>query len=570
MINTASYLLTKCLSEQLVFDPLKDEVVGYVDLGPLGRTNEYANHALVFMLHGLRKSWKQPIAFFFTKNTIKTVELRTLIKNVIITVEDVGFCVLATVCDQGPTNRSAIFQLSQESDRPGPYFNINQHKVFTIFDPPHLLKSTRNAFMKYDIKSKDQVAKFSHIRQCYKFDQQRKFQAMRKIREVYLYLNDHNRLKMKVCVAARTLSQTVASAIESMIASGSSGCSGGFLPPEAMHTAQFVHDMDNLFDSLNGNSPRGEMGKPYRRCLSKNSPHLRLWDELLPKINSWIFVNGDTKKNKMPFKNGWLTTLNAIKGLWGVCQELGFNFLRTKALNQDSLENSFAGIRHFGAQNTNPNAYQFISSFKTTVLNNLITPQCNRNCESDENSILDNLQNFLESDATIVPLIDLEPNELLSINIPDFPADFSIAEQHTLSYVAGYLVKKLKSRNTCEECAANLTTDQLGSEHLFSIFKEYTDNKKRLTYVSKNILLTLGHIHSLITFVLPKYGYISHLSKKVNLLLKEHISFSWYTCDEHANLITSEFLSISTKLIIRKYYDDIYRQFQKDRSKKKN
>jgi len=75
---------------------------------------------------------------------------------------------------------------------------------------------------------------------------------------------------MKVCVAARTLSQTVASAIESMIASGSSGCSSGFLPPEAMHTAQFVHDMYNLFDSLNENSPRGEMGKSYRRCLSKS------------------------------------------------------------------------------------------------------------------------------------------------------------------------------------------------------------------------------------------------------------------------------------------------------------
>lgn len=33
-----------------------------------------------------------------------------------------------------------------------------------------------------------------------------------------------------------------------------------------------------------------------------------------------------------------------------------------------------------------------------------------------------------------VPLTDLEPNELLSINTPDFPADFSIAEQHTLLF----------------------------------------------------------------------------------------------------------------------------------------
>jgi len=43
-----------------------------------------------------------------------------------------------------------------------------------------------------------------------------------------------------------------------------------------MHTAQFVHDMYNLFDSLNENSPSGEMGKSYQRCLSKNFQHLRL------------------------------------------------------------------------------------------------------------------------------------------------------------------------------------------------------------------------------------------------------------------------------------------------------
>lgn len=118
-----------------------------------------------------------------------------------------------------------------------------------------------------------------------------KFQAMRKIRESYLYLNDHNRLKVKVCVEAR--SQTVASAIESKIASG---CPGGFLSPQAMYTAQFVHDMDNLFDSLNGNNPKTKMGKPYQKCLSKKSPHLRLWNELLPKINSWALINGKTKK----------------------------------------------------------------------------------------------------------------------------------------------------------------------------------------------------------------------------------------------------------------------------------
>ena len=37
------------------------------DLQSLGRKNIWANHALVFMVNGLHKIWKQPIANYFTK-----------------------------------------------------------------------------------------------------------------------------------------------------------------------------------------------------------------------------------------------------------------------------------------------------------------------------------------------------------------------------------------------------------------------------------------------------------------------------------------------------------------------
>lgn len=83
---------------------------------------------------------------------------------------------------------------------------------------------------------------------------------------------------MKVSVAARTLSHSVASAIESMI----SCASPNSLPAEAIHTAEFAHDIDRLFDSFNGKTIKPERGKPYRRCMSKESPHIVLWNSLLP------------------------------------------------------------------------------------------------------------------------------------------------------------------------------------------------------------------------------------------------------------------------------------------------
>lgn len=558
------------LSEQMTLDTSSDKVTGYVDLGPLGRHNHYANHALCFMVNGLHKSWKQPVAYFFTKDTIKTGDLKFLIKYLIIELEKTGLTILSTICDQGSTNRSAIKQLCQENSRPGSYFLVNNHKVYTIFDPPHLLKNTRTALFNYTIRYlKNKEAKFQHIKQCFFIDKLKRFQSLRKIRESYLLLkNGNNRLKMKVSVAARTLSQTVAATIEEMIGNPQNN-----LPSDAIHTAEFIHDIDNLFDSFNGSKPKSELGKTYRTCISKKSPHKLLWNTLLPKINSWEFISEQGIKTQMPFKSGWITSINATKQLWEECERLGFRFLRTRSLNQDPLENFFASIRHFGAENTNPNPYQFISAFKTSVLNNLVSHSLNRNCEQDEGGLLYDLQDFLEDNTNMfIPLQCLEDNELDSLPHPNIQIDLD-KDQHdsnSATYVAGFLVKKIKLIKTCEKCADNLISNIREPQHTFTMFKEYTDTKERLTYVTKDVTYVLLVIHDIIiNLILPKFGYILNLTQKVKLFLIKHVSFDWFTCLEHLDEIKNEILNVSIRLIIKKYYDDVFRNFQRKSQKSK-
>lgn len=91
------------------------------------------------------------------------------------------------MCDQGATNRSALKLLCKDESIPGPYFTINNHKIFTIFDPPHLLKNTRNALLTYKIKyGKNKTANIEHIRQCFYIDKNKRFRGLRRIREVYI------------------------------------------------------------------------------------------------------------------------------------------------------------------------------------------------------------------------------------------------------------------------------------------------------------------------------------------------------------------------------------------------
>lgn len=79
--------------------------------------------------------------------------------------------------------------------------------------------------------------------------------------------------------------------------------SPGLLPNEAIYTAQFVSDVDCLFDSLNGKRPYPELAKPFRRCVSRKPPHHKFWQKIIPEIENWVFRDENHKEKKiMPFK----------------------------------------------------------------------------------------------------------------------------------------------------------------------------------------------------------------------------------------------------------------------------
>ena len=54
------------IKEHLCYDAGQDCVEGLEDLGNAGRYRYVANHAGVFMVHGLVQKWKQPVGYFIT------------------------------------------------------------------------------------------------------------------------------------------------------------------------------------------------------------------------------------------------------------------------------------------------------------------------------------------------------------------------------------------------------------------------------------------------------------------------------------------------------------------------
>lgn len=98
------------LSPHFDYNRRKDYVTGFVNDGR-NTEDKIADHALVFMVRGVHKNYKQPLAYTFCSSTTPAVQLATLIKNLIRHMRNIGLNVIATVCDQGATNVSAINSL---------------------------------------------------------------------------------------------------------------------------------------------------------------------------------------------------------------------------------------------------------------------------------------------------------------------------------------------------------------------------------------------------------------------------------------------------------------------------
>lgn len=198
-----------------------DEICGFVNNGQT-KKEEIADHALVFMLRGIQKNYKQPLAYTFCSATTPKMDLVVQIKYIIAKLNSIGLKVIATICDQGATNVSAINYLieqhRQECIRNGQEmkrrtFKVNDEEVVPLYDTPHLIKGIRNNLLNKDLKvvidGKEKTAKWEHIMLLYNEDPA--YQGLRLMPKLTEnHVNPKKLSKMKVKCATQVFSRTVA------------------------------------------------------------------------------------------------------------------------------------------------------------------------------------------------------------------------------------------------------------------------------------------------------------------------------------------------------------------------
>ncbi|XP_041970025.1 uncharacterized protein LOC121726617 [Aricia agestis] len=243
------------LETELNYDKHKDVIDGFVELNE--RTNDFADHALVFMLRGAVYKWQQPLVFYFCKGATSSQTLKSIIKNVICAVGQSGLLPIALVCDQGSAFQSAVKSLKVDTRRDqikggkplDDVIVVNNHTLSVFYDPPHLIKGIRNNFLTKNIKFEGKIAKWEDIVDVYKTDcNHTEMRLLHKLNDEHVIPDKIKKMKVKNCV--RALSKTVAATL-CYTAQFSHYTNGERVSKTLQNTAEIVSFFDDLFDSVN-------------------------------------------------------------------------------------------------------------------------------------------------------------------------------------------------------------------------------------------------------------------------------------------------------------------------------
>ncbi len=138
-----------------------------------------------------------------------------------------------------------------------------------------------------------------------------------------------------------------------------------------MPTNIFCETFNTIFDIMNSSRFRDPI--PFKTALCPGTEdQLHFMEKAIQYIRDLKIL--DDKKNTIKVQFRWLAgmvmALCSMRSLMlCLCEQHGFDFLLTRCLNQDPLENYFSIIRQHNGCDSNPSCYGFSTAYKITMVN---------------------------------------------------------------------------------------------------------------------------------------------------------------------------------------------------------
>lgn len=169
------------------------------------------------------------------------------------------------------------------------------------------------------------------------------------------------------------------------------------------------------------------------------------------------------------------------------------DFLLTRRLTQDCIENVFSVVRSKGGNNVNPDASKFNSSMRMLICNHLLTPSKGGNCEIDASQFLTKLHEIKMVDLKMKTTVNethqvndkknenyihsLMDNLLSPTNIQSILMDEH--NSSAVAYVTGWVCSTLEHSECIDKIAKRKSKDYsvtYSQDNIFIDIKSYENS----------------------------------------------------------------------------------------------
>lgn len=526
--NVALVFDAMSIRSEIKYDQKSDKYWGYVDYGGIlvNDSETLATEVLIFQIVSFTTKFKIPIAYFLINKISAHIQAELLLAATRY-LGDININVRSLTCDGTVTNIKSYELLGCDFslENMKTYFKHPQKdsRVYCLFDPPHMIKLSRNVFAETNMSSEKGELNFGFVKKLHNLQDQEGLKLANKLSGTHV--NFYGK-KMNVRLAVQVLSSSVADSMDFLRCSGDSSFAGS----EA--TVEYIRILDRIFDLFNCKQP---FGKGFKSPMRIDNMHV--WTNILNETREYLCklkIDGCPilqHRRKTPCLGLIIDTFSFSQLALDLLQKGILKYFLTYKCSQDHLEMFFSCLRASGGHNDNPSALQVKYALRKLLFRNSVTPSVNANsfdADFETSPVLEFISNRHGCNSVFTIDTNEEEQTEWLLNIIN-GVSLSEYKNNILYYVSGFIVKKFFEKSNCEDCNAVLVSKefQISKEHGYAIdlnnhsaFTMFID-RGGLKYASKFVFLIVQYTEK-VFITLAKDSLLETNKHKIMILIQQH------------------------------------------------
>lgn len=481
--------LVLLLMDEVYVKPQMDYKQGTV-VGSAADKNELAKTAYVFMISSLLSSFKDVVHILPVANA-DGIQLCTIVKRIIIGLEDIGFTVLAIVADNSAVNRKAISHLCNPPELKTQYAHPKDpnRKLFFVIDPVHILKCVRNSWLNVadqefifpDFKgTTTAVASFDALKCVHSIEKNQlvKYGVSLSLKSLYpSHLERQN-----VSLALRIFNDCIPVALRKL----------GPLHniSHSYSTASFIEIICKWWDVLNVKTLwKGKrLRNPLQEPITRKSSHVIFLQEFVQWLEKWKELNAGNKLTRETHFALSHSTQAIIQLCKHCLNDCGHTFFLPGKIQTDSLEARFGQYRQLAGSNYNISVRQIFEVEKKIRIRGLMDmgdPAIISICEDD--SVTD----ISEFSSCVVDRNDVNeiPDEMWPL----------------IYYIAGYCSYACNKWLKCHYCTEFLTVQSDARDNMSCYSLIAATDRGGLCYPSDDVVVCASYMYTVMNILLNEF-----------------------------------------------------------------